>query len=82
VPFPLLRLLSSLVLQDPITGYPLLWRKEQIILSEDYEHLPTVNLLVQNVGPRPAKNVTFAFSAPVEGSDGYLLSACPSVRKG
>src|ERR687886_2075185 len=45
-----------------------------IIVTEDYENLPTINLVVQNVGHGPAKNVTFAFSTPVESSDGFVLS--------
>ena len=45
-----------------------------IIVTEDYENLPTINLVVQNVGPGPAKNITFEFSAPIESSDGFVLS--------
>src|SRR4051794_27632668 len=45
-----------------------------IIVSEDYENLPTINLIIQNVGAGPAKNITFTFSVPVESSDGYVLS--------
>ena len=45
-----------------------------IIVTEDYENLPTINLVIQNVGPGPAKNITFEFSAPIESSDGFVLS--------
>jgi hypothetical protein len=44
-----------------------------IILTEDYENLPTINLIVQNVGSGPA-NITFEFPSPVESSDGFVLS--------
>ncbi len=45
-----------------------------LIVSEDYENLPTINLIVQNVGPGPAKNINFHFSSPIESSDGFVLS--------
>ena len=44
-----------------------------IIVTEDYENLPTINLVVQNVGYGPAKNITFEFSSAVESSDGFVL---------
>ena len=53
-----------------------------IIVTEDYENLPTVNLIVQNVGYGPAKNITFAFSSPVESSDGYVLSDLAFFEEG
>lgn len=45
-----------------------------VIVSEDYENLPYINLVIQNVGPGPAKNISFTFSSPVESSDGFVLS--------
>lgn len=53
-----------------------------IIVSEDYENLPTINLIVQNVGYGPAKNITFDFSSPVESSDGYVLSDLALFKEG
>src|SRR5918997_4594505 len=53
-----------------------------IIVSEDYENLPTINLIVQNVGYGPAKNITFQFSSPVESSDGYVLSDLTFFEEG
>ncbi len=53
-----------------------------IIVTEDYENLPTVNLIVQNVGPGPAKDITFHFSSPVESSDGYVLSDLAFFEEG
>ncbi len=53
-----------------------------IILSEDCENLPTINLVIQNVGPGPAKDITFDFSAPVESSDGYVLSDLALFQEG
>ena len=53
-----------------------------IIVSEDYENLPTINLIVQNVGYGPAKNITFEFSSPVESSDGFVLSDLAFFEEG
>src|ERR671933_1509494 len=53
-----------------------------IIVSEDYENLPTINLVVQNVGPGPAKNISFDFSSAVESSDGVALSDLAFFEEG
>src|SRR5215213_713011 len=53
-----------------------------IIVSEDYENLPTINLIVQNVGPGPAKNINFHFSSPIESSDGFVLSELTLFQEG
>ncbi len=46
-----------------------------ITVSEDYESLPNLSLVVQNVvGPGPAKSISFSFSAQVESSNGFVLS--------
>jgi hypothetical protein len=53
-----------------------------IIVSEDYENLPTINLVIQNVGPGPAKNINFHFSSPIESSDGFVLSELTLFQEG
>ena len=53
-----------------------------ITVSEDYANLPDMNIIVQNVGLGPAKNITFEFSAPVESSDGFILSDLPFFEEG
>ncbi|MDX6382393.1 MAG: hypothetical protein QOI57_3417 [Rubrobacteraceae bacterium] len=53
-----------------------------IIVSEDYENLPTINLIIQNVGPGPAKNISFHFSSPIESSDGFVLSDLTLFQEG
>ncbi len=53
-----------------------------IIVSEDYENLPTINLVIQNVGPGPAKNINFHFSSPIESSDGFVLSELAVFQEG
>ena len=53
-----------------------------ITVSEDYANLPNISLIVQNVGGGPAKDISFEFSAPVESSDGFVLSELPFFAEG
>jgi hypothetical protein len=53
-----------------------------ITVSEDYANLPNISLIVQNVGEGPAKDISFEFSAPVESSDGVVLSELPFFEEG
>lgn len=53
-----------------------------ITVSEDYESLPNLNLVVQNVGQGPAKSITFHFSSRVESSDGFVLSDLAIFQEG
>jgi hypothetical protein len=53
-----------------------------IIVSKDYENLPTINLIIQNVGPGPAKNISFQFSSAIESSDGFVLSDLTFFKEG
>ena len=62
--------------ETTIGGRPL------IIVSEDYENLPTINLVIQNVGSGPAKNINFHFSSPIESSDGFVLSELTLFQEG
>jgi hypothetical protein len=67
---------QEMIQQRTTGGRPL------IIVSEDYERLPTINLVIQNVGPGPAKNITFDFSAPIESSDGFVLTDLALFKEG
>lgn len=53
-----------------------------ITVSEDYANLPNISLIVHNVGGGPAKDISFEFSAPVESSDGLVLSKLPFFEEG
>ncbi len=53
-----------------------------ITVSEDYANLPNISLIVQNVGQGPAKDITFEFTAPVESSDGFVLTDLPFFQEG
>ena len=51
-------------------------------VSEDYANLPNMSVIVQNVDQGPAKDISFEFSAPVESSDGLVLSELPFFKEG
>jgi hypothetical protein len=70
------RMLRLMEDQSTSMGRPL------VIVYEDPDKLPNVNLVVQNVGSGPAKDVSFEFSAPIESSDGFVLSELPVFREG
>ncbi len=53
-----------------------------VIVYEDPDKLLNIDLVIQNVGPGPAKDISFEFSAPIESSDGFVLSDLPIFRKG
>lgn len=53
-----------------------------VIVSEDYESLPSLNLVVQNIGSGPAQNISFEFTADVVSSDGFVLSDLPIFQEG
>ena len=53
-----------------------------ITVSEDYATLPNLNILVQYSGEGPAKNISFEFSAPIQSSDGLILSDLPFFEEG
>jgi hypothetical protein len=53
-----------------------------ITVSEDYATLPNLNILVQNSGGGPAQDVSFEFSAPIESSDGFVVSDLPFFKEG
>ncbi len=48
--------------------------RPQIIVDDNYDRLPEVDVAVRNVSSAAAKDITFEFSAPVESSDGTVIS--------
>ena len=53
-----------------------------ITVSEDYATLPNLNILVKNSGGGPAQGISFEFSAPIESSDGFVVSDLPFFKEG
>jgi hypothetical protein len=53
-----------------------------VVVYENLEKLPHIELVVHNVGSGPARDISFEFSASVVASDGFVLSDLPIFRRG
>jgi hypothetical protein len=53
-----------------------------VIVTDDYYNLPEVDLVIRNMVGGPAKEISFEFSAPVESSDGTVISDLPAFKDG
>jgi hypothetical protein len=51
--------------------------RPQVVIQARYDRLPMVDLVVRNFGAGVAKDITFAFSNPIEDSTGFILSELP-----
>lgn len=49
--------------------------RPMVVVSASYAHLPNVNIKVRNFNNAPAKEISFAFSALIEDSNGFVISA-------
>jgi hypothetical protein len=56
--------------------------RPQVIVQARYDRLPMVDLVVRNFGAGAAKDITFAFSDPLEDSTGFVLSELPYLKEG
>lgn len=54
----------------------------QVLVEADYGRLPSVDLVVRNVSGGSARDIIFEFSAPVEGSKGFVVSELPYLKQG
>jgi hypothetical protein len=48
--------------------------RPQVIVDDDFSRLPDVDISIRNISEGAAKDITFEFSAPVERSDGTVIS--------
>jgi hypothetical protein len=53
-----------------------------VIVTDNYNNLPEVDLVIRNMVGGPAKEISFEFSAPVEDSKGGIVSELPVFRDG
>jgi hypothetical protein len=51
--------------------------RPQILVDDDYDRLPEVDVVVRNVSQGAARDITFEFSAPVESSGRFVVSDLP-----
>lgn len=70
------RMVDDMERQRTANGRP------QVIVTDDYGGLPDVSLVVRNEGDGAARNISFEFSAPVESSDGTVVSDLSYFRHG
>ena len=45
-----------------------------VIVQEDYESLPELDVAIRNVSEGAARDIEFQFSAPIESSNGFVVS--------
>lgn len=53
-----------------------------VIVQEDYDSLPELDLAIRNVSEGAARDIEFEFSAPIESSNGFLVSDLPYFKYG
>jgi hypothetical protein len=53
-----------------------------VIVQEDYESLPELDVAIRNVSEGAARNIEFEFSAPIESSNGFVVSDLPYFKYG
>ena len=53
-----------------------------VIVADNYNNLPEIDIVIRNMVGGPAKDITFEFSAPIEDSSGYVISDLPIFKNG
>jgi hypothetical protein len=53
-----------------------------VIVQEDYESLPELDVAIRNVSEGAARDIEFQFSAPIESSNGFVISDLPYFKYG
>jgi hypothetical protein len=53
-----------------------------MIVQEDYESLPELDVAIRNVSGGAARDIEFEFSAPIESSNGFVVSDLPYFKYG
>lgn len=70
------RTLEEMRAQRTSMGRPL------VIVEEDFDSLPELDLAIRNVRQGAAKDITFEFSAPIANSGGFVISDMPYFKNG
>jgi hypothetical protein len=53
-----------------------------VIVQEDYESLPELDVAIRNVSEGAARDIVFEFSEPIESSNGFVVSELPYFKYG
>ncbi len=56
--------------------------RPQVIVDDDFGRLPEVDISIRNISEGAAKDISFEFSAPVERSDGTVISELAYFKEG
>jgi hypothetical protein len=53
-----------------------------VIVEEDYDSLPELDVTIRNVSEGAARDIEFEFSTPIESSNGFVISDLPYFKYG
>jgi hypothetical protein len=53
-----------------------------VIVQEDYESLPEIDVAMRNVSEGAARDIEFEFSVPIKSSNGFVVSDLPYFKYG
>ncbi len=53
-----------------------------VIVQEDYESLPELDVAIRNVSEGAARDIEFEFSVPIKSSNGFVVSDLPYFKYG
>jgi hypothetical protein len=67
---------------DEMRAQRLAGGRPTMIVTENYQDLPEIDIVIRNMVGGPAKEITFEFSAPIEDSSGFVISDLPVFKNG
>jgi hypothetical protein len=56
--------------------------RPMVIVDDNYNNLPEIDIVIRNMQGGPAKDISFEFSAPVESASGYCITDLPIFKNG
>lgn len=56
--------------------------RPMVIVDDNYNNLPRIDIVICNMQGGPAKDISFEFSASIESSSGYCISDLPFFKNG
>ena len=67
---------------DEMQAQRLAGGRPTVIVDDNYQDLPEIDIVVRNMVGGPAKNIAFEFSDPIESSDGFVITDMPLFKNG
>jgi hypothetical protein len=56
--------------------------RPMVIVDDNYQNLPEIDIVIRNMVGGPATDITFEFSAPIESSSGFVITDLPIFKNG